>query len=143
MAAQWVQRDSDVAYRIPQPEVFGFAFAHASDPSGASRISAVLLRDGLVYLMRFNATTRRYELESETRGSATGLAGSVSGYATGVPLAVFLDEMNFRWRAWASANINDLTNAGGAAFGGPVWNGAGQYLSTLQAAATAWKWEPL
>lgn len=143
MAARWVQRASDVAYRIPTPEAFGFAFAHSSDPGGALRVSAVLLRDGLVHLMRWNATTKRYELLSEPQGSATGLAGTVSNGASGVPLAVFLDEMNFRWRAWGSANVSDLTSAGAAAYGGPVWAGAGSSLAPLQSAAVAWGWEPL
>lgn len=144
MTALYVARSGDLAYRIPEPRNFGFAFARSVDPGGDRLITAVLLRGGVVYLMRDSATQPgRYELDGATKGSATGGASSVSNGPTGVPLAVFLSEMNMRWRAWASSWIADLTNAGSAAYGGPVWTNAGEALSTLQVAATAWGWEPL
>ena len=144
MTALWQRRDTDVAYRLPVPAAYGWAFARAVDPGASALVSAVLLRDGLVYLMRdSSAYAGRYELDGATQGRATGAAPSVSDSAAGVPLAVFLSEMNFRWRAWAASRIADLTNAGGAAYGGPVWNGAGSALASLEAAAVAWAWETL
>ena len=144
MTALWQRRDTDVAYRLPVPAAYGWAFARAVDPGAASLISAVLLRDGLVYLMRSStAYVGRYELDGATQGAATGAASSVTSRAAGVPLAVFLSEMNMRWRSWASTRIADLANAGGPAYGGPVWDNAGQALTTLEAAATAWAWEAL
>lgn len=144
MTALWQRRDTDVAYRLPVPADYGWAFARALDPGASALISAVLLRDGLVYLMRAStAYVGRYELDGATQGAATGAASSVTSRAAGVPLAVFLSEMNFRWRAWASTRIADLTNAGGPAYGGPVWNDAGEELASLEAAATAWAWVAL
>jgi hypothetical protein len=144
VSALWQRRDTDVAYRLPVPADYGWAFARALDPGASALVSAVLLRDGLVYLMREStAYAGRYELDSATQGRATGAASSVSQHATGVPLAVFLSEMNFRWRTWAASRIADLSNAGGAAYGGPVWNGAGGALTTIEAAATAWAWEAI
>lgn len=144
MSALWQRRDTDVAYRLPVPTAYGWAFARAVDPGASALISAVLLRDGLVYLMRSSTVyAGRYELDSATQGSATGAASSVANRAAGVPLAVFLSEMNYRWRTWASTRIADLANAGGAAYGGPVWSGAGGALTTLEAAATAWAWEAI
>ena len=144
MTALWQRRDTDVAYRLPVPAAYGWAFARAVDPGAAALISAVLLRDGLVYLMRAStAYAGRYELDGATQGAATGAASSVTSRAAGVPLAVFLSEMNFRWRAWASTRIADLTNAGGAAYGGPVWVAADSAITTLEAAATAWAWVAL
>ena len=144
MTALWQRRDTDVAYRLPVPAAYGWAFARAVDPGGAALISAVLLRDGLVYLMRSStAYAGRYELDGATQGAATGAASSVTGGAVGVPLAVFLSEMNYRWRAWATPRIADLTDAGGPAYGGPVWNSADGALASLEAAATAWAWVAL
>lgn len=144
MTALYVARPGDLAYRVPAPRAFGFAFARSADPDNRAPVSAVLLRDGLVYLMRDSATRPgRHELDAATKGSATGGASSVSHGPTGVPLAVFLSEMNARWRLWASTRIANLSNAGSPANGGPVWAGAGSALATLQAAATAWGWEPL
>jgi hypothetical protein len=144
VSALWQRRDTDVAYRLPVPAAYGWAFARAVDPGASALISAVLLRDGLVYLMRDSAAyAGRYELDSATQGRATGAASSVTNRAAGVPLAVFLSEMNYRWRAWASTRIADLANAGGAAYGGPVWVAADSALTTLEAAATAWAWEAL
>jgi len=144
VTALWQRRDTDVAYRLPVPADYGWAFARATDPGAASLVSAVLLRGGLVYLMRSSTVyVGRYELDGATQGSATGAASSVSDGATGVPLAVFLSEMNMRWRAWAASRIADLTNAGGPAYGGPVWSGAGDKLASLEAAATAWAWVAL
>ena len=144
MSALWQRRDTDVAYRLPVPAAYGWAFARAVDPGASALISAVLLRDGLVYLMRDSAAyAGRYELDGATQGAATGAASSVTNRAAGVPLAVFLSETNFRWRAWASTRIADLANAGGAAYGGPVWVAADSALTTLEAAATAWAWEAL
>lgn len=144
MSALWQRRDTDVAYRLPVPAAYGWAFARAVDPGASALVSAVLLRDGLVYLMRSStAYAGRYELDGATQGRATGAASSVSDSAAGVPLAVFLSEMNFRWRAWAASRIADLTDAGGPAYGGPVWNSAGGELASLDAAATAWAWVAL
>ncbi len=144
MTALWQRRDTDVAYRLPVPADFGWAFARAVDPGAASLISAVLLRGGLVYLMRSSTVyAGRYELDGATQGSATGAASSVANRAAGVPLAVFLSEMNYRWRAWATPRIADLANAGGAAYGGPVWVAADSALASLEAAATAWAWEAI
>jgi hypothetical protein len=144
VTALWQRRDTDVAYRLPVPADYGWAFARAVDPGAASLVSAVLLRGGLVYLMRSSTVyVGRYELDGATQGSATGAASSVANRAAGVPLAVFLSEMNCRWRAWASTRIADLTNAGGPAYGGPVWNDAGEELASLEAAATAWAWEAI
>lgn len=144
MTALYVARSGDLAYRVDAPRAFGFAFSRSADPDGQRLITAVLLRDGVVYLMRDSAThVGRYELDGATKGSATGGASSVSNGPTGVPLAVFLSEMNARWRLWAATRIANLNNAGPPANGGPVWAGAGSALATLQAAATAWGWEPL
>ncbi len=145
MTAQYVPRASDLAYYLPEPRAYGWAFARSMDPGGAALVTAVLLRDGLVYLMRDNPNHRGlYVLDAETRGSATGGASTVAGNAAGVPLAVFLSEMNFRWRTWAADNgIDPADSAGGPAYGGPVWVGEGEALATLQAAATAWGWLPL
>jgi len=144
VTALWQRRASDVAYGLPVPSDYGWAFARAVDPGAASLVSAVLLRDGLVYLMRASTVyAGRYELDGATQGSATGAASSVANRAAGTPLAVFLSEMNFRWRAWASTRIADLTNAGGAAYGGPVWEAANGALASLEAAAMAWAWEAI
>lgn len=144
MTALWERRAADVAFSLPNPAAYGWAFARSLDPGGTALVSAVLLRDGLVYLMRTSSVyPGRYELDNATKGAATGLASTVSGGAMGVPLSVFLNEMNLRWRAWAATILADSTNAGGAAYGGPVWAAAGQSLTTLEAAATAWRWEAL
>jgi hypothetical protein len=144
VTALWQRRDTDVAYRLPVPADYGWAFARAVDPGASALVSAVLLRDGLVYLMRSSTVyAGRYELDGATQGSATGAASSVANRAAGVPLAVFLSEMNYRWRAWATPRIADLTNAGGAAYGGPVWEAANSALASLEAAAIAWAWEAI
>ncbi len=145
MTAQYVARSADLAYRIPTPAAYGWAFARSMDPGGAALVTAVLLRDGLIYLMRDNpAHAGTYVLDAATRGRATGGASTATGGAAGVPLAVFLSEMNFRWRLWAVDNgIDPADDAGGPAYGGPVWVGEGEALATLQAAATAWGWLPL
>jgi len=145
VTAQYVARSSDLAYYLPVPKAYGWAFARSMDPGGAALVTAVLLRDGLIYLMR-NSPTRAgsYVLDMATQGSATAGAETVSGNATGVPLAVFLSEMNFRWRTWAVDNgIDPADSAGGPAYGGPVWTAEGEALATLQLAATAWGWLPL
>lgn len=144
MTALYVARSGDVAYRIPSPAAFGWAFARSIDPGNDRLVSAVLVRDGIAYTMR-DSTTRagQYDLDAATKGSATAGASTVSGGPTGVPLDVFLSEMNARWRLWGAAWVADLNNAGSPSNGGPVWAAAGDALPTIEAAATAWGWVAL
>lgn len=136
-------RRGDAVWSVPNPGAFGFMFSRAVDPSGRTLPAAVLRRDGLVWLLGRAPSGAGYFTDVEVRGScAPGNSRPLeSSRATGVPEHVFLSECNARWRAWSEGRIADPSNAGGPAYGGPVWDGAGRALASLEAAATAWGWE--
>lgn len=156
MSVRYVSRTGDAVYVIPDPRAFGVFFSCSLDPSGDALVSAVLLRDALVYLMRPDpARTNGYLLATATGGSGSSSAlypRNVANHARGVPEGVFLSEFNAKWRKWAaSVGINpDSTENGPAAAGGPVWevpNGSPStpdvHLATLAQAAKAWGWQRL
>lgn len=153
---RYVSQTADEVYVIPRPRAFGVFFARSLDPAGGALVSAVLLREGLVYLMRPDpARPSGYVLDRAPGGSSpapSAVPSAVASRASGVPVGVFLSEFNARWRKWAfSAGINpDSTESGPTSAGGPVWevpNGSpltpDVHIATLAKAAKAWGWQRL
>ena len=154
MSTRYVSRPDDAVYVIPRPRAFGVFFSRSLDPSGDALVSAVLLREGLVYLMFPDpARPAGYLLATSTGGKASGsydLPSNVSGGARGVPEGVFLSQMNQAWRKWAaSVGLNpDSSENGPASAGGPVWvvpsgstSDPDPHLASLTVAAKAWGWQ--